>query len=77
MRYLIVSILQFWMQVILFNGSRAYILTHVGRHSQDASSDRDEEFVVNVNGLLEDPEHTMAWSTSSQPEASTSMQASS
>jgi len=48
---------------------------------QDASSDRDEEFVINVNGLLEDPEYTMSWNTSaegnSQPEASTSAQASS
>jgi len=48
---------------------------------QDASSDRDEEFVINVNGLLEDPEYTMSWNTSAegspQPEASTSAQASS
>jgi hypothetical protein len=69
------------MQVIPSNGSSAYILTHVARHPQDASSDRDEEFVANVNGLLEDPEYTMTWNTSaggsSQPEASTSGQASS
>ncbi|KAF8225873.1 adhesion regulating molecule [Tricholoma matsutake] len=48
---------------------------------QDASSDRDEEFVINVNGLLENPEYTMSWNTSAggnpQPEASTSTQTSS
>lgn len=40
---------------------------------QDASSARDAEFVENVNGLLQDPEHELVWNTSSsQPEASTS-----
>lgn len=40
---------------------------------QDASSARDEEFVTNLNGLLEDPEFQTQWSTppTSQPQAST------
>ncbi|KAG5648281.1 hypothetical protein DXG03_004851 [Asterophora parasitica] len=41
---------------------------------QDASSARDEEFVNNVNGLLDDPEYTLEWGT---PQASTSAQGSS
>ncbi|KAJ7758514.1 adhesion regulating molecule [Mycena maculata] len=40
---------------------------------QDASSARDDEFVNNVNGLLEDPEYRPVWTT--QPQASTSAQA--
>lgn len=42
---------------------------------QDASSDRDDEFVHNVNGLLEDPEFVPTWgstSTSSQGASSSS-----
>ncbi|KAJ3767885.1 proteasome complex subunit Rpn13 ubiquitin receptor-domain-containing protein [Lentinula raphanica] len=39
---------------------------------QDASSARDEEFVNNVNGFLMDPDYEASWSSSSQPEASTS-----
>ncbi|XP_006462710.1 hypothetical protein AGABI2DRAFT_193814 [Agaricus bisporus var. bisporus H97] len=45
---------------------------------QDASSARDEEFVNNLNGLLEDPEYQVQWSsnssttTQSQAPASTS-----
>jgi hypothetical protein len=45
---------------------------------QDASSRRDEEFVANINSLLEDPEHDLVWNTghdegsTSQPQASTS-----
>ncbi|KAJ8502908.1 hypothetical protein ONZ45_g11324 [Pleurotus djamor] len=48
---------------------------------QDASSQRDAEFVDNLNGLLQDPEHTLVWgntntSDSSQSPASTSTQGS-
>jgi len=43
---------------------------------QDASSDRDDEFVRNMNGLLEDPDFITTWnadaSGSSQAQASTS-----
>ncbi|KAJ6508930.1 adhesion regulating molecule [Mycena sanguinolenta] len=46
---------------------------------QDASTARDEEFVTNVNKLLEDPESNLVWNTAgattSQPQASTSSQA--
>jgi len=38
---------------------------------QDASSQRDEEFVRNTNNLLEDPEHALVWSSASD-EGSTS-----
>ncbi|KAG6844254.1 hypothetical protein H0H87_008426 [Tephrocybe sp. NHM501043] len=45
---------------------------------QDASSARDDEFVTNTNGLLDDPDYTLQWGTSQeQPEASTSASASS
>ncbi|KAJ7696057.1 proteasome complex subunit Rpn13 ubiquitin receptor-domain-containing protein [Mycena rosella] len=43
---------------------------------QDASTARDEEFVANINRLLEDPESNLVWNTASsaasQPQASTS-----
>ncbi len=40
---------------------------------QDASSARDEDFVNNLNGLLEDPDYNVQWTTpSSQPETSAS-----
>ncbi|KAJ7134452.1 proteasome complex subunit Rpn13 ubiquitin receptor-domain-containing protein [Mycena epipterygia] len=43
---------------------------------QDASTARDEEFVTNINKLLEDPESNLTWNatgaSSSQPQASTS-----
>ncbi|RDB17911.1 hypothetical protein Hypma_000888 [Hypsizygus marmoreus] len=61
--------------------SRVYVLKFSSsnqRHFfwlQDASSARDDEFVNNLNGLLEDPEYTLTWnppSGTSQPEASTS-----
>jgi len=42
---------------------------------QDASPARDEEFVANLNGLLEDPEYRLVWNPSPaapQPQASTS-----
>ncbi|KAJ4482217.1 proteasome complex subunit Rpn13 ubiquitin receptor-domain-containing protein [Lentinula aciculospora] len=39
---------------------------------QDASSERDDEFVNNVNGFLMDPDYEASWGSSSQPEASTS-----
>ncbi|KAG6866298.1 hypothetical protein C0991_006394 [Blastosporella zonata] len=42
---------------------------------QDASSARDDEFVANTNGLLDDPDYALQWGTSQeqqQPEASTS-----
>ncbi|KAJ7095973.1 adhesion regulating molecule [Mycena belliarum] len=43
---------------------------------QDESTARDEEFVVNINRLLEDPESNLVWNTAgaatSQPQASTS-----
>ncbi|KXN88213.1 hypothetical protein AN958_07672 [Leucoagaricus sp. SymC.cos] len=41
---------------------------------QDASSARDDEFVNNLNGLLEDPDYEVQWSTSStsQTQASSS-----
>ncbi|KAJ6557372.1 adhesion regulating molecule [Mycena vulgaris] len=43
---------------------------------QDASTARDEEFVANINRLLEDPESNLVWNTAaSQPQASTSTQA--
>ncbi|KAJ7288419.1 adhesion regulating molecule [Mycena rebaudengoi] len=43
---------------------------------QDASTARDDEFVANINRLLQDPESDLVWNTgSSQPEASTSTQA--
>ncbi|KAJ7505428.1 adhesion regulating molecule [Mycena galericulata] len=45
---------------------------------QDASAARDDEFVTNVNGLLEDPEYSLVWNTASssasQSQASTSAQ---
>ncbi|KAK0201645.1 adhesion regulating molecule [Desarmillaria ectypa] len=42
---------------------------------QDASPDRDDEFVRNVNGLLEDPEFIPTWgSPSTSAQASTSSQ---
>ncbi|KAJ7254350.1 proteasome complex subunit Rpn13 ubiquitin receptor-domain-containing protein [Mycena haematopus] len=48
---------------------------------QDASAARDDEFVDNVNRLLEDPESNLVWNTAaattSQPQASTSSQAAS
>ncbi|KAK7048255.1 adhesion regulating molecule [Favolaschia claudopus] len=47
---------------------------------QDASTARDEEFVNNINKLLEDPEADLIWNTAastSQPQASTSTQATS
>jgi len=39
---------------------------------QDASSARDDEFVNNLNGLLEDPEYEIQWSSpsASQTQAS-------
>ncbi|KAF5382606.1 hypothetical protein D9615_002960 [Tricholomella constricta] len=65
-------------------GGRVYVLKFSSsdqRHffwMQDASSARDDEFVDNVNGLLDDPEYTLQWgTTSTQPQASTSAQASS
>ncbi|KAF7365328.1 Adhesion regulating molecule [Mycena venus] len=45
---------------------------------QDASTARDDEFVANINRLLEDPESNLVWNTASatsQPQASTSTQA--
>ncbi|KAJ7043981.1 adhesion regulating molecule [Mycena alexandri] len=45
---------------------------------QDASTARDDEFVANINRLLEDSESNLIWDTnaaSSQPQASTSAQA--
>ncbi|KAJ7645466.1 adhesion regulating molecule [Mycena polygramma] len=48
---------------------------------QDASTARDDEFVTNINKLLEDPESNLVWNTAgastSQPQASTSAQAAS
>ncbi|KAJ7784685.1 adhesion regulating molecule [Mycena metata] len=47
---------------------------------QDASTARDDEFVANINRLLEDSESNLVWNTSaatSQPQASTSAQAAS
>ncbi|KAJ6584855.1 proteasome complex subunit Rpn13 ubiquitin receptor-domain-containing protein [Mycena capillaripes] len=45
---------------------------------QDASTARDDEFVANINRLLEDPESNLVWNTAiaaaSQPQASTSAQ---
>ncbi|KAF7314393.1 Adhesion regulating molecule [Mycena kentingensis (nom. inval.)] len=43
---------------------------------QDASTARDDEFVSNINKLLEDPEASLVWNTAStsQPQASTSAQ---
>ncbi|KAJ7212232.1 adhesion regulating molecule [Mycena pura] len=47
---------------------------------QDASTTRDEEFVANINRLLEDPESNLVWNTAgtetavSQSQASTSAQ---
>lgn len=45
--------------------------------AQDASPARDDEFVANINRLLEDPESNLVWNTAgaaSQPQASTSAQ---
>ncbi|KAJ7175752.1 adhesion regulating molecule [Mycena filopes] len=45
---------------------------------QDASTERDDEFVANINRLLEDSESNLVWNAgtaSSQPQASTSSQA--
>ncbi|KAG9227517.1 hypothetical protein CCMSSC00406_0000837 [Pleurotus cornucopiae] len=40
---------------------------------QDASDERDAKFVENLNGLLQDPEHTLDWSSdASSAQASTS-----
>ena len=43
---------------------------------QDASSSRDEEFVNNVNALMQDAEAELSWSTATttEPVASTSTQ---
>ncbi|KAL0960643.1 hypothetical protein HGRIS_005671 [Hohenbuehelia grisea] len=51
--------------------SRIYVLKFSSsnqRHffwMQDASPDRDEEFVANVNGLLQDPDYTLVWGDAS------------
>jgi len=68
-------------------GGRVYVLKFSSsdqRHffwMQDESSARDEEFVNNVNGLLDDPEYEPVWDTpaveTSQTQPSTSAQASS
>ncbi|KAF5360659.1 hypothetical protein D9756_004757 [Leucocoprinus leucothites] len=39
---------------------------------QDASSARDDEFVRNLNGLLEDPDYEVQWSSSSTSQIQTS-----
>ena len=43
---------------------------------QDASSDRDAEFIENLNGLLQDPDYDLRWTIpitlTSQPQASSS-----
>ncbi|KAG5351678.1 hypothetical protein C0989_005271 [Termitomyces sp. Mn162] len=45
---------------------------------QDATSARDEEFVTNLNGYLDDPDYVPQWGTSQQqPQASTSVAAAS
>ncbi|KAF8073815.1 proteasome complex subunit Rpn13 ubiquitin receptor-domain-containing protein [Lyophyllum atratum] len=57
---------------------RVYVLKFSSSDQRhfDASSDRDEEFVNNVNGLLDDPEYTLQWgsttSATSEQQASTS-----
>ncbi|EJC98162.1 adhesion regulating molecule [Fomitiporia mediterranea MF3/22] len=66
-------------------GGRTYVLRFMSSNQkhffwlQDASPARDEEFVNNVNALLEDPERPLTWNTassssSSAPQASTSRQ---
>ncbi|GLB38461.1 putative proteasome complex subunit Rpn13 ubiquitin receptor [Lyophyllum shimeji] len=65
-------------------GGRVYVLKFSSsdqRHffwMQDASSARDEEFVNNVNRLLENPEENLQWGSTStatsQPQAPTSAQ---
>ncbi|KAH8114570.1 adhesion regulating molecule [Phellopilus nigrolimitatus] len=65
-------------------GGRTYVLKFSSSNQkhffwlQDASPTRDEEFVNNVNALLEDPERTLTWNaasaSSSGAQASTSQQ---
>ncbi|KAG6917461.1 hypothetical protein DXG01_002438 [Tephrocybe rancida] len=58
---------------------RVYVLKFSSSDQRhfDASSARDDEFVDNTNGLLDDPEYTLQWGASQQPEASTSAASSS
>ncbi|KAJ7147534.1 adhesion regulating molecule [Mycena crocata] len=62
------------------SGGRMYVLKFSSSDSrhffwlQDASTARDEEFVANINRLLEDPESDLVWNAASQPQASTSAQ---
>ncbi|THV05249.1 adhesion regulating molecule [Dendrothele bispora CBS 962.96] len=64
-------------KVIQANG-RVYVLKFSSsdqRHffwMQDASSARDEEFMTNLNGYLQDSDYTPVWSSASQPQASSS-----
>ncbi|KAG6850277.1 hypothetical protein H0H93_015534 [Arthromyces matolae] len=64
-------------------GGRVYVLKFSSsdqRHffwMQDASSARDEEFVNNLNGYLDDPDYIPQWGTFPQPQASTSAAAAS
>ncbi|KAF8208820.1 proteasome complex subunit Rpn13 ubiquitin receptor-domain-containing protein [Mycena galopus ATCC 62051] len=63
------------------SSGRMYVLKFSSSNQRhfDASTARDEEFVANINRLLEDPESNLVWNTAaaattSQPQASTSTQ---